>query len=131
MGPNPQESGNLVKFMEEILNRKLETSFAVERRWISLIQVMSGGNHEKKVKWKWGYATLFLIFFFFFFFFLSKFESPCQRKRPITYGNISQETLWVPPRWIPPSGEGNVSIMIDFHLMAHSNEVYQQKVIVT
>ena len=59
MGPNPQESGNLITFMKEILNRKLETSFAVKRRCISLIQVMSGGNHEKKVKWKWGSATCF------------------------------------------------------------------------
>ena len=84
--------------------------------------VVGGGYNEQKViksNTKLISATFFLIFLF------AKFENLRQTKRAIRKdrtGNIVVIKLW-----IPPSDEGNVSIMVDLQLMGHSKRSISTK----
>ena len=80
------------------------------------------GYNEKKViksNTKWISATFFLIFLF------TKFENLRQTKRAVRKnrtGNIVIIELW-----IPPSDEGNISIMVDLQLLGHSKRSISTK----
>ena len=84
--------------------------------------MVGGGYNEQKViksNTKWISATFFLIFLF------TNFENLRQTKRAIRKdrtGNIVIIKLW-----IPPSDEGNISIMVDLQLMGHSKRKYINK----
>ena len=84
--------------------------------------MVGGGYNEQKViksNTKLISATFFLIFL------LAKFENLRQTKRAIRKdrtGNIVVIKLW-----IPPSDEGNISIMVDLQLMGHSKRSISTK----